>query len=204
MTILLALAMMAQDAPLNAEAERAMGCASAVAGSHAGEADPPLLKITAQFSYYVMVAAKADPGGGPYVDRVNALVAVVQGRPVPSQAAAQSRMAECDRLYPLARTDAAVTLPADAYQRSLTCYGSVMVMYGAALGLDRMGKGKAELQRVSPAFDYYSAQAPDLMRQHGITATGTGAELDRVMQASLAIGNSYAITERCIAQLPKT
>jgi hypothetical protein len=201
--MLLALAMMAQDVPLNAEAEQAVTCAVAVPVIHAGEADPSLLSITAHFSYYIMVAAKADPGDGPYVDRVNALTDVARRRPQPSQAQAKAQIAECDRRYPLARIDTAAKLPADPYVRDLTCFGSVMVMYGAGLGIERMGHGDTELKRIKPGFDYFSDRAGKVISERGI-AGRFAAEVDGAMLASLTIGNTYAITDACIAQMPKS
>jgi len=199
--MLIVLALIAQTTPLNAEAQKALACASAVAVPFMSNENVPLLTLTAQYTYFTMAAAKADPGSGPFNERVNALSAAAQALPVPGAAEAATLLAECDRLYPAARRTRNAALPADPYERDLACHGAAVVMEGGAMALAQQGKPEYQ-GRYKGMYDYFGNRLATAFTERKLDGPGIGREVDKGMLISLTLGNTEAIANSCMALLP--
>lgn len=195
--MLLALALLAQATPLNAEATAALECRSALITLHE---ETPMMGA-AITSYYTMEAAKADSGGKPFLDRTIELI----GRDAPPVGPADAArvLAACDARFPLARRAGPATLPADSFDRDVVCLGAVGMMLGAA-GADTAATGDAteekRLQAVMRAYDARLSQP--VLDSHGLkSADAFQLALGTHLMASLELGNLDVLVRACTASV---
>ena len=202
--ILLTLAAFAQ-APTVAAGTRdnAMTCAAATVVI-AGQAT---VRVTAQASYHVMVATHADPQGKPFTDRYQELMGQLShyARPLVPGGAMEGRaagiVADCDRIYPLARATGPAPLPADPFERDMMCLGVVSFLEGA--GRDTATGGAPSHDEMLAAQQAYIERLPD-SRTQAAGLPDTDAVTRRVgdlLGRSRDFGNTEAVGRSCLAEL---
>ncbi|WP_213978869.1 hypothetical protein [Sphingomonas sp. dw_22] len=187
------LALMAQTATLDADdSKAALACAMAVAVASPSE-NP--MRITSQVSHFVMQAAKADPGGKPFLERMGELT----GAADQTADSAKALLPECDRRFPLARASATVRLPADTFQRDLMCFGILGIFRGAAGQLEEDSGDAGALDRIQTVLAPISDRLTDAaLNAHGITSEDAfSAAIGEQIKASLALGNGEDVARAC-------
>ena len=202
--ILLMIAALAQSPSTPAHPrDTAMACAAATAVA-AGEAT---VRVTAQASYHVMQAARADLQGKSFTQRYQELMPQLASyaRPLMPGGAMAGRapgiVLECDRIYPLARRMAAARLPSDAFDRDLMCLGVVSFLEG--MGRDTSPGGAPTHAETLRAQEAYIARLPDSRTQaaglpdEAAVTRRVGELLDR----SIDLGNSEMVGRACLAEL---
>lgn len=179
-------------------ADAAMQCGTAVIAA-SGEAKPSL-QTTAQAVYFVMQAAKADPGKTPFMARVIELSASIAQVQAPPRDAAKAIVADCDRTYPLARaTGPTARLPAKAFDRDLTCLGALSVLRGVAEEARERGSDDGAAARIDAALVPLVERFDDAtLAAQGIAGKETFvAKLGEQLQASLMLGNLQTVAHAC-------
>lgn len=187
---------MAQTATLDADdSKAALACAMAVAVASPSE-NP--MRITSQVSHFVMQAAKADPGGKPFLERVGELTGQAETADQTADSA-KALLPECDRRFPLARASATVRLPADAFQRDLMCFGILGIFRGAAGQLEEDSGDAGALDRIQTALAPISDRLTDAaLNAHGIASEDAfSAAMGEQIKASLALGNGEDVARAC-------
>lgn len=192
--MLLALAMLAQDVPINAEASEALTCARAVTADYPANPDAAAT-VMLQSLYFVMRGANADPvKGRRFLDRAGDIGPRV-AEDVPAAAEIPAILARCDKSHPLARSTARVTLPADPFARDLLCIAVASYVIGALDGASLPG-GIPELRRVQGV--YFTRVSDNRLEQHGLsTAEEITDAMDAAMRGSLKLGNMEQINKAC-------
>lgn len=193
--MLLALAMMAQDVPLNAQATEALGCGRAVVASLPDAGDQRATGLL-QAVYFMMSAADAHPVQGKlFLERAGDVGAQMFDGSAPPAANRDALLKRCDARYPLARGTAPVKLPSDPFQRDLLCVGASSYVMGIFQGatLPDLAKPYERLQLA------YLERVPDSMfAQQGLTDENRVKEaMDGSLRNSLRIGNLDGITKAC-------
>ncbi|WP_404338910.1 hypothetical protein AB2M62_07255 [Sphingomonas sp. MMS12-HWE2-04] len=186
------LAQAAPTLPVNLK-DASMRCAQVVAVAEGGDSH---MRRSAQVSFFMMTAAKADPAGKSFLDRVNDLVP----QPDPKIAAvASALLKQCDQRFPQARSMAPVKLPSDPFQRDVMCFGTLALLQGAAQQFETDFKDSAPLGRVKAVFEPLAARmTDDVLTKHGMNseAAFTTYMGDR-LKDSLALGNPETVGKAC-------
>jgi hypothetical protein len=173
--------------------DAAMRCAQAVAVAPGSDSH---MRRSAQVSFFMMLAAKSDPAGKPFFDRVNEMA------PRPDAgvaAAAQALLKLCDQRFPLARSAAPARLPSDPFERDVMCFGTLALLQGAAEQYGEDFGDSAPLGRVKAAFEPMAAKMTDaVLATHGMKdeAQFTAYMGDR-LKDSLLIGNPETVAKAC-------
>jgi len=193
--MLFALALMAQDVTLNADATQAIGCGRAVIAaspSRSENAVTPMLQAV----YFMMIAAQADPGkdGKRFLERTSDVAPSIF-----QKGGAQTPLAACDKRYPMARSTAQVKLPANAFDRDMMCAAASSYAFGILSGAG-IGDKVKDYERVQQGF---VARIPDdVLKAHGISTEDTiiGA-MDNALRGTLRVGNLEMIMQACTREL---
>ena len=192
------LALAAQTATVtNEPATRAMRCATAAVVS-SGEADPSL-GVTSHFMYFLMQATRADPGGKPFLTRLNELAQASGGAEIPSPDEAKALLAGCDREFPLARAANTPRLPANAFDRDVMCMGVLSLLNGAAEEMKANGGDPEPQARIAAALDPVSERlGDDVLAQHGMDDEASFMiAMGDQLAASLALGHPQMVARAC-------
>lgn len=193
--MLVVAALLAQAAvtlPVNLK-DASMRCSQVVAVADGNDSH---MRRSAQVSYFMMLAAKADPAGKPFLDRVNDLV------PQPDETLSKTApvlIKQCDQRFPLARSQAPVKLPSDPFQRDVMCFGTLALLQGAAQQMEEDFQDSAPLTRVKAVFEPLAARmTDDLLTKHGMNdeKAFTTYMGDR-LKDSLALGNPESVGKAC-------
>jgi hypothetical protein len=196
MLTLLALAI--QTASISTPgAETAMKCGSAIIATN-GKA-PPSLQTTSHFMYFVMQAAKDDPGNKPFLDRVSELVASVTKEEAPALEAARTLIASCDRSFPLARTTIPPRLPANAFDRDVMCLGALSVLRGPAEEMRGRGPDGGAAARIDAALKPLAQRFDgEALAKRGIAGEAALiSAMEEQLKTSLSLGNMQTIGRAC-------
>jgi hypothetical protein len=192
------IALLAQSTNINAAEARdaALTCARAVPVAPSAKA--PHMRLTAQVTYFVMQAAKADPAGKPFLERVGELMNEAAQQSM-SAASGDATMPGCDRRFPLARAAATVKLPKDPFERDVTCFGTLALLQGAAQQFKQTNGDGGSLDRIKAVLDPLTGRmTDDALRTHGITDDASfGRYMGDWLQATLAQGNAEAVARAC-------
>lgn len=200
--ILLALAQAAATpAPVAALPTDAYGAGMVCAGAVGIGRDPAdgALQMTAEVTYFIMQAARANPGTVPYAERSTELIGQLRTMPPQTPAVAAANRQKCYQRWPMALGRAPVTLPTAKMPRGLTCIGALGVMVGAAQQLAKQGD-KTALDRYGPSAGRWANSLDDAyLTSQGIT---TEAQMVKLMsdqlKASLSLGNVRSISDACV------
>jgi len=195
------LALFAQTATLDADpGKAALACAVAVPVANP---DADSMQLTAQLTYFVMQAAKADPGTKAFLQRVEELAGNLDAADGLDTAKARTILSACDARFPLARKAVTVRLPADPLRRDILCLGAVGIVYGAAQGMLEEGGDPSYERDLKPIMDGYVARLTDeRLAQNGIDGDAKmDVFLGRELIASLELGNVDRITQACAGVL---
>lgn len=190
------LALLAQTVALDADpAKAALTCAMSVAITDASE-NP--MRLTSQVSHFIMQATKADPGSKPFLDRVGELTDQA-GAGTQTAESAKAAMPECDKRFPLARTNGPVHLPTDSFDRDVMCFGALALLKGAASQIEEDGGDAGPLDKIETALAPISDRLTDAaLKAHGIASdTGFAAAMGEQLKASLALGNVESVALAC-------
>lgn len=192
--MLLALALYAQDIPLNAPATEAVKCAQALSATFETSAEKG--RVMTQSFYFLMRAAEADPGkdGKNLIDRTGD-VAKIFARDRPTANAAL--LAQCDQRQPLARANGPSRLPAPGFDRDLMCV-SVASYLGGLLEGSQLTLPGLDLKAIG---DRYADRIPNsVLDQRNIrTDKEMSDALAAGLRASLNFGNMEAVARACAA-----
>ena len=193
--MLIALAMMAQDVPLNAQATEALQCGRTVIAT-LPTADSQRATGMFQAIYFMMSAAAAHPVQGKlFLERAGDLGPQIFDGSSPPTGERDAILKRCDARYPMARGAAAVKLPGDPFQRDLLCVGASSYVMGIFQGAQLADLAKP-YERLQTA---YLERVPDsVFAEHGLTGEDSVKEaMDTSLRNSLRIGNLDGITKAC-------
>ena len=196
MLTLLALAIQTASVP-TPSAETALKCGSAIIATN-GESMPSL-QTTSHFMYFVMQAAKADPAGKPFFDRMTELVASITKGEALAPEAAKTLIASCDRSYPLARPSVPPRLPANAFDRDVMCLGALSVLRGPAEELRGSGPDGSAAARIDAALKPLAQRFDrEALARRGIVGEAAFlSAMEEQLKASLSLGNIQTIGRAC-------
>jgi hypothetical protein len=190
------LALMAQTVTLDTDpAKAAMACAVSVGAATSTEQK---MRSTSRISYFVMRAAKADPGTKTFVDRVSELLDQA-GAAAQAADSAEAVLPECYRRFPLAQATETPRLPADSFQRDVLCFSVLSLLRGAASGIEEDSGNAGPLDNIETVLAPISDRLTDsALKAHGIASEAgfVGAMGDQ-LSASLDIGNAETIARAC-------
>ncbi len=199
-SMLLALALVsgaASPAPAlpAAAKDAALVCAKATVMT---SPDAPRMRLSAQVSHYLMLAAQASPGTKPFLERTVELGPVATGMTVAAEDAA-ALVAQCDHRFPAARGAVAVALPADAFERDVTCFATLALLRGAAETVKEGGGDASPLDRIEVALKPFSDRMTDAaIAQHNITTqVAFNAYMSARLQAMLPKANPEYVARAC-------
>jgi len=189
----------AQAATLsNQTAEDAMRCGASaiVTGLASSESQ---LRLTSHFMYFVMQAAKADPGNKPFLLRVGELASSIDLSKVPTPEAASTLIADCDRTYPMARATATPRLPTDAFDRDVLCMGVLSLLRGAAEEIRQADPGADLEQRIDAVLGPIGSRLDDeaLAKRGMADEDAFMAAMGDQLQASLTLGHPETVARAC-------
>jgi hypothetical protein len=196
--ISIALAMLAQDVPLNAEASAAIECGRAVVATPpATPADA--VSRTFQAVYFTMTAAAADPVKGlVFMDRTTNLAKVTFGDATLPGDRLNGILAQCDARYPLARGAAPAKLPADPFERDLMC----MIATAYVTGIVRTTHLAMDLDRLERMQKGFLMRVPDpVLAAHGVNDATAETASNDVLQKTLRFGNLERVVQACSREL---
>ena len=195
--LLLAQAQPVAPVALSAGGSEAMRCAETTGALGSSEG---MLRVVAAASYYVMMAARSDPGTGPFLARVQELTQLAPQYAV-SKALAPAIAADCRKRFPLAWTTAPATLPVDPVARDATCTMAIIVMAGGAESLQKETGDSTYAVRYNAALKRFRDHMTEaVLAQHGLTTSAQFVVFagDQLL-ASLPFGNVGSITATCEA-----
>lgn len=194
----LILALTAQTASLPAGTAEAARLCSAT--EFVLIADVPALKDFSRALHFQFMAARENRGSGRMLERLEA----EQKLTMPLMAGiadAPGLNAACRRRFPAAWAERA-TLPADPFDRAVTCVGAAATLAGLAHSL----KNTAEEQRWQAVNNRLIALPLTSNAEHrkrGMTSTELArTNSDLMLQRSLDSGTSYAVGISCEAAYP--
>lgn len=196
---ILPLALALQTATLAADPHQAaLTCTASMSKTPDGRT---VLQRSATASYLLVQAALANPNGGGFFSRLEAIAAESAAVPRLSDAEAAALLAQCTARFPRARHDGAVALPADPVERDVTCMSALSTIGGSAQAIG--AEAQADSARYSAASDVYGARISAGLASKGYPGEDAAeAFIGGVVTASLKLGNSWAIANACIAALP--
>lgn len=154
--------------------------------------------------YLAMTAGRDDTGTAPFLERYVAASKAVPAEIQRIKGTAPALLAGCRQRYPKAWASAAVTLPADSFDRRLMCMG----IAGSYVGVVRTA-AKAGDQSVSlPEVEAVSERFGDLIGDGEFRAKGMD-DVDKVKQAmseqliaALRLGNVQVTYDACLKAFP--
>lgn len=192
----LSLAILAQTAVTTPAAQDAMRCATAAAvAAPEGEAQ---LRTTSHFMYFAMQATQAEPGDGPFLNRLGEIAQSASSQTPPSAEEAATMLADCDKRFPLAKATTVPRLPADQFDRDVMCLGVLSLMQGAAEAMKEDGDA-APVDEIRAALQPVAARlTDDVLAKRGVAEESRFVTVmgDQV-RATLKIGNPASIARAC-------
>jgi len=197
--MLLALALMAQDVTVNADANQAVTCGHAVVASRPAGGAPSGTTML-QAVYFMMAAAQADPVPGKrFLERTTDIAPLIFKEDKQSPAQFAATLTACDKRYPLARSTAPAKLPTDSFQRDLICAAASSYAFGILQGAGVTAKVD-EYQRIQQGF---LTRIPDtLLAERGIKdSDGIVGAMDNALASTTRIGNLETILVACAREL---
>lgn len=199
--MLLALALFAQDIPLNAPATEAVKCAQGLAGTL--EDSPDQARVLVQAFYFMMRAAEADPGtdGKNFLDRTTEISADLFARRPLRDA---NLLKQCDARYPLSRRTTAAQLPAPGFDRDLMCLSVSSLLTGILQGANANGgNGTLPDLDLDGVIGGYTKRIPNslLDQRNIVTDEQVNSAMAGSLRASLGFGNLEAVARACAAAL---
>lgn len=197
--MLLALALMAQDVALNADAKQAVACGRAVIASGPATGAAPAGTML-RAVYFMMSAAQADPGTGKrFLERTTEVAPQVFQGSEQNPAQTTATLTACDKRFPLARSTAPAKLPANAFDRDIMCAAASSYAYGLLEGAGIADQVK-DYQRVQEGF---MARIPNaVLEAHGITdEPGIIGAMDTALRNTLRVGNLDTIMQACAREI---
>jgi hypothetical protein len=192
------LAIGLQTAGLPADRSKAaMTCAQATATAQAGQKSP--MRLTSQYSYYLIHAARADPGGKPFFERLQELAERAGKEATLTADAALPLVEPCERRFPRPSTTPVERLPADPFQRNVMCFGTLSMLQGAAQGLKDDRGDAAPLAALEAVMKPLSAKLDDAeIKRHGVADDAAFLKLlGDQLQATIALGEPAAVATAC-------
>jgi hypothetical protein len=202
--LLLILAALGQVAGVDAHPrDAALLCGAAVAHS-----TRPSVRQAAQLTYFVVAAMHADPRPEPFGERLSTMFDALDGRIADFNEGgalagrAEAVAAECDRHFPLARSNAPARLPAEPVDRDQLCFDMLSFLRPSVRDLEPAGTPSlVALERAQSAYD---ARIVDhYSRAQNLPPLVTDETVGEQMAATLDYGNAHAIGVACIAQLER-
>ena len=162
--------------------------------------------LAEQRAFYFLTAATAVNGPDAFLAGINPTMLKIRAIEM-TQEEADTTIAACDTLYPLARSDAPVTLPTRVYDHTMICLAAVGYSQGLAQALKASGRDVAgDFERLAPVADFYRA-AGNKYRVTGKTEADIKATVGRILAQytfrSLTIGNFDRIELGCEADMKR-
>lgn len=197
--LLTALALIAQTPTLAEDTfEAAITCAQAATIADAGKKTQ--IRLTSQFIFYTMHAARANAGGKPFLQRLQELSDAKPAAELADQAVARSLIPACEKRFP--RPLAAPRLPADPFQRDLMCFGTLSLLQGAAQALKEDKGETVPLARIEAALDPLLGKLTDAsLAARGISGEAEFTELlGNQIIATIPLGEPITIANACGVQ----
>lgn len=165
--------------------DAALVCATATKLASRGG---PSLHSTLQASQYLMIAAKASPGADHLIDRVIKLAPEFLKTPVAPETVPKL-LTQCDRRFPSVRSNAAVTLPVDPFERDTACLATLVFLKSMIRVVSNPGNDTL-IVRIRALMGQLSLRLPhSVFVQHNVNTQKDFDELmdtrtDRVLQSS--------------------
>lgn len=158
----------------------------------------PRMRLSAQVSHYLMLAAQASPGTKPFLERTVELGPESTNATVAADDAA-ALVTQCDHRFPAARGAVAAALPADAFERDVTCFATLALLRGAAETLKESGGDAAPLDRIDAVLKPFSDRMTDAaIARHNITTqVAFNAYMSARLQAMLPKANPEYVARAC-------
>jgi hypothetical protein len=192
------IALMAQTATLpTGTFEAARTCAIATTIAHGAAKSP--MRLTSQYTYYVMHATKADLGGKGYFERLQELAESTGSLDKPSDAVAKTLTPLCEARFPRPPIASTPKLPTDPFHRDVMCFGTLSVLQGAAQGLSESGGDAAPLAAIEKVLKPLLASLTDeKLKQKGVGDDGAFMKLlGDQMNASMRLGEPVTVAAAC-------
>jgi hypothetical protein len=193
--IMMALALGAQGTVLPADTREAvLTCGAAV------RALPDSLSFdqTTVGMWFAMKGAALNSTNATMLDNIGPTMRDLMGRVDAIGSKRDAMLAECRKRFPMAWKTSGVVLPADDYERRLTCAFNTIALVPLAKGQER----GQYFDRVNGLADRFTALLnDDELVAHAGTRTPT-EEATRAMVSGLDLGNLAGIMNACEAAYP--
>jgi len=190
-------ALMLQTATLDADTGKAARtCAQALVIVGTGTESP--MRLTSHFTYMAMHAARAEGAGAKLFERLNTLSDEIVKQPALSPEDAKLLAPQCDKRFPLARSNAPARLPTDPFRRDTLCFGTLSLLQGAAEEISKEGDSSA-LTKIATRLKPLSDKMTDVeLQKRGLASEAAFMKaLSDEMNASIDGGNPLAVAAAC-------